>query len=71
MTTVDEMLDALRVTGREITSTRLQLEALVDRRQHLVAALRGNGVPLVDCARAAGVKPEALALRDKRRGLRS
>lgn len=67
----EELFDALPALGREIAETRAKLEELIDRRQIMVATLRAKGVPLIRCAEALGVNPEALSLRDKRRGPRS
>lgn len=66
----EAILDALCVVGQQIRQRREELEALVDHRQVLVAKLRSEGYTLMQCARAAGVNPRAIANRDQRRGPR-
>jgi hypothetical protein len=62
----DALLEELEAVGRVIAHHREQLAAMTSRRQELIRRLRGMGIPLVTCAKAAGVTPEAITLQDRR-----
>lgn len=62
-----DLLDELILVGDLIRERRSDLQQLVDRRQELVVKLRGEGFTLAECARAAGVNPEAINNLNRRR----
>jgi hypothetical protein len=60
------LLEQLAAVGRQIAHHREQVAAMTTRRQELIRLLREMGVPLVTCAKVAGVTPEAITLQDRR-----